>query len=139
MPLIHVHPLLLLAATLAGAAAMIAWRYRESSEPVTLRKIVAPPLGMSTGPRTHLAPGAECSQAARCASWSGRSWADAAHGAARRRSWAFTATITVLSDISTAPAAGARTIPQRARTPAASGIAATLYPAAHHRFWIILR
>ena len=45
---------------------------------------------------------------------------------ARRRSWALMATITVLSDISTAPTAGERTTPQRYATPAASGIAATL-------------
>jgi membrane protein CcdC involved in cytochrome C biogenesis len=56
MPLVHLHPLLLLVATLAGAAAMIAWRYRESSAPVTLRKIVAPPLGMSTGLAMFLSP-----------------------------------------------------------------------------------
>lgn len=49
MPFLHVHPLLMATAMLAGAGAMIAWRVRESSAPVTARKIVAPPLGMSTG------------------------------------------------------------------------------------------
>lgn len=49
MPLLHVHPAIMIAATLAGGAAMIAWRMRETSRPVTLRKIVIPPLGMSTG------------------------------------------------------------------------------------------
>ncbi len=50
-------PLLILA-TLAGAAAVIAWRFRESSRPVTTRAIVAPPLGMSTGFLMFLAPAA---------------------------------------------------------------------------------
>jgi membrane protein CcdC involved in cytochrome C biogenesis len=36
-------------ASLAGAAAIIAWRMRETTRPVTARKIVIPPLGMSTG------------------------------------------------------------------------------------------
>ena len=49
MPLAHPPPLLVIALTLAGAAAMIAWRVRETTTPVTLRKIVIPPLGMSTG------------------------------------------------------------------------------------------
>lgn len=48
-PLAHVHPLIVAAVTLAGAAAMVAWRVRETATPVTVRKIVAPPLGMSTG------------------------------------------------------------------------------------------
>ncbi len=39
----------LLFASLIGAVAVIAWRLRETSRPVTLRKIVIPPLGMSTG------------------------------------------------------------------------------------------
>ncbi len=56
MPLRHVHPLLVAAATLAGAAAMIAWRVRETSTPVSLLKIVAPPLGMSTGLAMFLLP-----------------------------------------------------------------------------------
>jgi membrane protein CcdC involved in cytochrome C biogenesis len=36
-------------ASLLGAAVIIAWRMRESSRPITARKIVIPPLGMSTG------------------------------------------------------------------------------------------
>ena len=44
----------------------------------------------------------------------------------RRSSWAFTATITVLRDISTAPTAGESTMPCPASTPAASGIATML-------------
>jgi membrane protein CcdC involved in cytochrome C biogenesis len=35
--------------TLLGAAVIIAWRVRETSRPITARKIVVPPLGMSTG------------------------------------------------------------------------------------------
>jgi membrane protein CcdC involved in cytochrome C biogenesis len=42
-------PVLIVLGTLAGAAAMIAWRLRETSVPVSVRSIVAPPLGMSTG------------------------------------------------------------------------------------------
>jgi membrane protein CcdC involved in cytochrome C biogenesis len=56
MPFLHVHPLVMIGATLAGAGAMIAWRLRESRAPVTLRKIVAPPLGMSTGLSMFAAP-----------------------------------------------------------------------------------
>ena len=44
--------------TLAGAAAMLAWRAREARTPVTTRRIVAPPLGMSTGFLMFLAPAA---------------------------------------------------------------------------------
>ena len=50
-----------------------------------------------------------------------------ANAAADRRSnCAFTATMTVLSDMSTAPTAGESTIPHGARTPAASGMATLL-------------
>jgi membrane protein CcdC involved in cytochrome C biogenesis len=35
--------------SLVGAAAVMAWRVRETTRPVTARKIVIPPLGMSTG------------------------------------------------------------------------------------------
>jgi membrane protein CcdC involved in cytochrome C biogenesis len=35
--------------SLLGAAAILAWRVRETSRPMTARKIVIPPLGMSTG------------------------------------------------------------------------------------------
>jgi len=57
----------------------------------------------------------------------------------RRKSWALMATITVLRDMRSAPTAGDRTTPTGARTPAARGKATMLYPAAHQRFWIILR
>jgi membrane protein CcdC involved in cytochrome C biogenesis len=52
------HPLLAVAASLAGAAGMIAWRLRETSRPITVRRIVAPPLGMSTGLAMFVAPAA---------------------------------------------------------------------------------
>ena len=58
---------------------------------------------------------------------------------ARRSSCALIATITVLSDIRMAATAGDRRIPYRISTPAASGMANTLYPAAHHRFCSIFR
>src|SRR5688500_16626712 len=60
-------------------------------------------------------------------------------GPARRRSCALIATMMVLNDMSTAPRAGCSRIPHPANTPAARGMATMLYPAAHHRFWIILR
>lgn len=47
--LLQLRPAVMVAASLAGAGAMIAWRLRETSRPVTMRRIVAPPLGMSTG------------------------------------------------------------------------------------------
>jgi len=40
---------LLVFTSLLGAAAVIAWRVRETKRPVTARKIIIPPLGMSTG------------------------------------------------------------------------------------------
>ncbi len=52
----------------------------------------------------------------------------------RRKSTAFTATITVESDMRTAPIAGLNTIPQATATPAASGMATILYPVAQKRF-----
>jgi membrane protein CcdC involved in cytochrome C biogenesis len=47
--LLPLRPVVLVAGSLAGAVAMIAWRLRETSRPVTMRRIVAPPLGMTTG------------------------------------------------------------------------------------------
>ncbi len=49
-------PALYLLATLAGAAAMLLWRVRETQRPVTLAAIVAPPLGMATGLSMFLVP-----------------------------------------------------------------------------------
>lgn len=36
-------------APVAGGTAVMVWRYRETRTPVTARKIIIPPLGMSTG------------------------------------------------------------------------------------------
>jgi membrane protein CcdC involved in cytochrome C biogenesis len=55
---VHLPVAAVVALTLAGAAAMLAWRVREARTPVSLRKIVAPPLGMSTGFLMFLAPAA---------------------------------------------------------------------------------
>ncbi len=49
-------PALLAAASVAGAAAVFTWRLRETSRPITARKIVLPPLGMSTGFSMFLYP-----------------------------------------------------------------------------------
>jgi len=54
-----VHPSLALtfaAASVVGASAVIAWRLREVSRPVTVPKIIMPPLGMSTGLAMFLYP-----------------------------------------------------------------------------------
>jgi len=37
-----------LIATLAGGAAILVWRIRETQRPVTAKKILIPPLAMST-------------------------------------------------------------------------------------------
>jgi membrane protein CcdC involved in cytochrome C biogenesis len=42
--------------SLFGAGVVLAWRYRETSTPVTLRKLIIPPLGMSTGLCMFIAP-----------------------------------------------------------------------------------
>src|SRR5699024_12404865 len=57
----------------------------------------------------------------------------------RRNSWALRATTTVEADIRIAPTLIGNTNPMGANTPAASGTAAILYPAAHHRFCFIFR
>lgn len=49
-------PSALAVSSLVGAAAVVAWRLRETSRPVTVRKIVIPPLGMSTGLSMFLFP-----------------------------------------------------------------------------------
>ena len=56
-----------------------------------------------------------------------------------RSSWALAATTMVEALMRMAPTAGDRVMPAQARTPAASGMATMLYPAAHARFWTILR
>jgi membrane protein CcdC involved in cytochrome C biogenesis len=42
-------PAFMAISTLAGAAVMLAWRYRESRRPMSARTIVLPPIAMSTG------------------------------------------------------------------------------------------
>lgn len=49
-------PVLTAVVSLAGLAGVLAWRVREGRSPVTLRKIVMPPLGMATGFCMFLAP-----------------------------------------------------------------------------------
>ena len=44
------------AAAVAGAATVMAWRVRETTRPVSVRSIVIPPLGMSTGFMMFVAP-----------------------------------------------------------------------------------
>lgn len=51
----HAHALTL-AASIAGGAAVLTWRVRETRRPVSLKSIVIPPLGMSTGFCMFLAP-----------------------------------------------------------------------------------
>lgn len=46
----------MLASPVAGAAAVFTWRLRETRRPLTVARIVAPPLGMSTGFAMFLAP-----------------------------------------------------------------------------------
>ena len=42
--------------SLAGAAAVITWRVREARTPVSLKKIVIPPMGMATGFSMFIVP-----------------------------------------------------------------------------------
>lgn len=46
-----------LLAPIAGGAAILVWRLRETRTPVTTRKILLPPLGMGTGLLMFAAPG----------------------------------------------------------------------------------
>lgn len=52
----HLPPLVYLAVSLAGAVVMLTWRFRETSRPVTMRALIIPPLGMSTGLCMFIAP-----------------------------------------------------------------------------------
>ena len=47
--MIHPAKVVTLLAPVVGGSAVLAWRFRETRSPVTVRKIVVPPLGMSTG------------------------------------------------------------------------------------------
>ena len=51
----HAHAFTL-AASIAGGVAVLTWRVRETRRPVSLKSIVIPPLGMSTGFCMFLAP-----------------------------------------------------------------------------------
>jgi membrane protein CcdC involved in cytochrome C biogenesis len=53
---VNIPPALYVVLSLAGAAAILTWRYRETSAPVTVRSLVIPPLGMSTGLCMFFAP-----------------------------------------------------------------------------------
>jgi membrane protein CcdC involved in cytochrome C biogenesis len=52
----EIPPALYVVLSLAGAAVILTWRYRETSSPVTVRSLVIPPLGMSTGLCMFFAP-----------------------------------------------------------------------------------
>ena len=54
----HLSPLTFLLMSLAGATAVFIWRIRETMGPVSLPKIIMPPLGMSTGFCMFFAPAA---------------------------------------------------------------------------------
>lgn len=53
IPLVKLVPML---APVVGGGAVMAWRIRETRTPVTVPKIVIPPLGMSTGFAMFFAP-----------------------------------------------------------------------------------
>jgi len=52
----HLPPLVYLVVSLFGAAVVLTWRFKETSAPVTMRKLIIPPLGMSTGLCMFIAP-----------------------------------------------------------------------------------
>ena len=52
----HLSPVVYVLVSLAGAAVILTWRFRETSSPVTVRSLIIPPLGMSTGLCMFLAP-----------------------------------------------------------------------------------
>lgn len=56
MELTPIPPVVYVLLSLVGAGAMLLWRYRETSTPVTFRKLIIPPLGMSTGLCMFIAP-----------------------------------------------------------------------------------
>lgn len=49
-------PVVYLIVSLAGAAVVLTWRFKETSSPVTVRSLIIPPLGMSTGLFMFIAP-----------------------------------------------------------------------------------
>jgi membrane protein CcdC involved in cytochrome C biogenesis len=46
---LHITPAISVAFAILGFCGVMAWRIREGRTPVTIRKIIIPPLGMSTG------------------------------------------------------------------------------------------
>ena len=50
------NPLVVLGTSIAGALAVLLWRLRETSRPISIRGILLPPLGMSTGLCMFLVP-----------------------------------------------------------------------------------
>lgn len=52
----HISPGFSAVAALAGLAAVLVWRVREGQTPVTVRKILIPPLGMATGFSMFIVP-----------------------------------------------------------------------------------
>jgi membrane protein CcdC involved in cytochrome C biogenesis len=50
-------PIASFGAALIGTLAILAWRVRESRRPVSLKSLIIPPLGMSTGFSMFVAPG----------------------------------------------------------------------------------
>jgi membrane protein CcdC involved in cytochrome C biogenesis len=52
----QVPPAVYIVVSLLGAAVILTWRYRETSSPVTVPKLLIPPLAMSTGLCMFLAP-----------------------------------------------------------------------------------
>ena len=69
MPIAN-HPVLTVLLALLGSAVVLAWRVRESTQPVSLLKIIAPPLGMSTGLCMFVLPAARVPLA-----WAGAAFA----------------------------------------------------------------
>lgn len=49
-------PAVYLLVSLAGAALVLTWRFRETAAPVTVRSLLIPPLAMSTGLFMFIAP-----------------------------------------------------------------------------------
>jgi membrane protein CcdC involved in cytochrome C biogenesis len=49
-------PALYLLVTVAGAVVVLSWRLRETQRPVTVAKVIVPPLGMSTGLAMFVVP-----------------------------------------------------------------------------------
>jgi len=45
----EIPPVLMAIASVAGAVAVLTWRVRETMSPVSIAKIIVPPIGMSTG------------------------------------------------------------------------------------------